>query len=392
MRTLYKIWLPFLALGSTPSFAAETFTVPFTTPDGAVTSGKYDGKVLVTVSGGGQSNGSSFNDAFYENNPEPFHWPDYYQLTFGTQTLAPFNPSQDAVNFMPGGLPAYNSNNTYSFLLDTGTTTPSQLHFGVSDGSFVDNGGGYTITVASVSDILAGAIVPVADGPKMKATFQPKFDLTLDEVASMLGYTGFNWQQTVTQMDSPDKGGISETVPFLDPIEGGYPWQSNVHGYPFYYDENNTSEPGYNLQDAVNPEGTVLGFFDEPTNPCYGAITSLALACGGQQTNGYTYFTTDLVGVNADGTPGAKLFEFSWKSDFASVFKTGSKYWGTGGVVFSGSDFDGDIESSSGGAVLISQRLLIGGVPEPASWEMMLGGFGLLGASIRRDRKRAALA
>jgi hypothetical protein len=51
--------------------------------------------------------------------------------------------------------------------------------------------------------------------------------------------------------------------------------------------------------------------------------------------------------------------------------------------------------SVAGGASFGSNRLgevILGGVPEPASWAMMLGGFGLVGGALRRRKAVAALA
>lgn len=135
---------------ATSSAWAETITATFTQADGGVTTGLYSGIVHVTVSGTGESLGSDLNDAFYVFDPgPPTHFADYYQLTFGTTTLVPFNPSQDAFNAVVGGLPAYNASHIYSFDLNTGTLVPSQLHFGVSDGNFSDNFGAYTISISS---------------------------------------------------------------------------------------------------------------------------------------------------------------------------------------------------------------------------------------------------
>ena len=135
------------------SASAETITATFTQPDGGVTTGLYSGIVHVTVSGVGQSWGPDLNDAFYVYDPgPPTHHVDYYQLTFGTSTLIPFAPSQDAYLSIVGALPAYNSNHTYSFDLNTGALNPTQLHFGVSDGNFSDNAGSYTITISAVPE------------------------------------------------------------------------------------------------------------------------------------------------------------------------------------------------------------------------------------------------
>jgi len=147
------------ALLTAPAFASETLTATFTQPDGGVTVNKYDNVVLITVSGVGQSLGSDYNDAFYlyadaAGGPiGPTNDPNYYQLTFGTSPLVAFDPSQDAKNFIVGGLPAYNPSHAYTFELNTGVSVPSVLHFGVSDGIFSDNSGSYTITVSQIPEI-----------------------------------------------------------------------------------------------------------------------------------------------------------------------------------------------------------------------------------------------
>ncbi len=129
----------------------ETLTAVFTTPDGGVSLNGYDQQVLVDVSGIGQSLGNCQNDAFYVLFGCPLvQDARYYQLSFGTSTLVTYNPDQDAINFIVGGLPAYNPTHDYSFILNTGATVPTQLHFGVSDGEFDDNSGAYQITVAQL--------------------------------------------------------------------------------------------------------------------------------------------------------------------------------------------------------------------------------------------------
>lgn len=144
---VFAVASPALAL------ASETLTATFTQPDGGVTVNKYDNLVEVTVSGVGQSLGADFNDAFYlYSGGSPTYDPQYYQLTFGTTALVPFAPGQDAVNDIVGGLPGYNSSHVYSFELNTGTTVPTFLHFGVSDGNFSDNTGAYTITVTAIPE------------------------------------------------------------------------------------------------------------------------------------------------------------------------------------------------------------------------------------------------
>ncbi len=51
-----------------------------------------------------------------------------------------------------------------------------------------------------------------------------------------------------------------------------------------------------------------------------------------------------------------------------------------------------DITFSSSGIAFEFDNLAVAGVPEPASWALMIGGFGLAGASLRRRRAATAAA
>lgn len=136
---------------ASPASAAEVIQVDFTQPNGGQSVGQYSGIITVTVSGTGQSLGSRVNDAFYLVDTQT-HDASYYQLTFGLNPLVPLNPSQNAVNYIVGGLPAYSPTNTYTFQLDTGTDTLSTLYFGVGDGIFSDNSGFFTVTIGAVPE------------------------------------------------------------------------------------------------------------------------------------------------------------------------------------------------------------------------------------------------
>jgi PEP-CTERM motif len=152
-RTFLALCASVSALAVSPAMAAETINVSFTQPDGGVTTGLYSGTVNVRVSGIGNSLSILTNDAFYIFDRSGFgHDSSFYQLTFGTNPLVGFTPSQNAVNFVVGGLPAYQPSHIYNFLLNTGTATPKALHFGVGDGIFSDNGGGFVVTIAGVPE------------------------------------------------------------------------------------------------------------------------------------------------------------------------------------------------------------------------------------------------
>ena len=63
-----------------------------------------------------------------------------------------------------------------------------------------------------------------------------------------------------------------------------------------------------------------------------------------------------------------------------------------GGKTYSGvySDIWGDIDTDIGGVKV--GELATGGVPEPATWALMLMGFGAMGVMLRAPRKRAIAA
>jgi hypothetical protein len=144
--------LAMFAIGTLPASASEVVYALFSQTDGGVTVGTYEGNVSVTVSGVGQALADLYSDAFYllptAQSPVATHV-GFYDLAFGTSTLG--NNSQEALNFVIGGLPVYNPTHIYSFVLNTGSFVPTLLHFGVSDQIFNDNTGAYTIVVTQLS-------------------------------------------------------------------------------------------------------------------------------------------------------------------------------------------------------------------------------------------------
>ena len=146
-----------------PSGSGETVTAVFNTPDGGISANNYAGFVEITVSGTGQSYSTYFNDAFYVYDPGPAPTSDagYYQLTFSRTTLTGGTILNDAANYIvydidaghavtPPYLPAYRTDHTYHIILNVGSS-PSKLHFGVSDGDYSDNSGSFTIIVQQLA-------------------------------------------------------------------------------------------------------------------------------------------------------------------------------------------------------------------------------------------------
>ena len=154
-----------------PAGSIENLNATFMTADGGISSGTYSGFVRLVVSGSGVSCTPATNDAFYiyqwlpgcgNPNVVPQHDGWYYQLTFGIQTLIALDVSRIATNFIYYDInkgtevlsrpyvPSYRTDHTYSFIVNTGLTTPGRLHFGVSDGGFGDNSGAYQIQITQL--------------------------------------------------------------------------------------------------------------------------------------------------------------------------------------------------------------------------------------------------
>ena len=142
----------------TRTSAGESLTAQFANPAGATSAQTYTGFVEVNVGGTGQSDGTFFNDAFYEYaGGRPLG--NFYQLGLGT-AAKPYTPGSDAsyaaqyVVFVdgPGGVargtrPAYDPTHAYRFVVDLGAVAPTLLTFGVTDGVFTDNSGAFNLRI-----------------------------------------------------------------------------------------------------------------------------------------------------------------------------------------------------------------------------------------------------
>lgn len=152
-----------VAAAAMPASAAETISVNFTSPTGGQTTGLYSGTVRLRVEGTGFSLGPLINDAFYDVASQSLNT-GYYALGFGTAPLAAFTPSNNIQNFLVEPVPAFNAASVYTFRIDTGLANPGVLYFGVTDGQYGDNGGGFQITVSQVPEPSTWAMLIVGFG------------------------------------------------------------------------------------------------------------------------------------------------------------------------------------------------------------------------------------
>nr|WP_295661943.1 PEPxxWA-CTERM sorting domain-containing protein [Polymorphobacter sp.] len=118
------------------------------------------------------------------------------------------------------------------------------------------------------------------------------------------------------------------------------------------------------------------------TNIGSGSFTSIAISGG--DNGGSASFTNIGVGTTVDFALGDNEYDFPGSQGTALVTIVRN------GRTFSGSftDVIGDPDFNVGPVTLGT----LGTVPEPAAWGMMLTGFGLLGATMRRSRATTVAA
>lgn len=152
------------------------------------------------------------------------------------------------------------------------------------------------------------------------------------------------------------------------------------------------------------------------TTSAAGRVTSLGFytptnLVGGGETVGLfdstgTLLASTFVAVSVN-TPGQYFFQsiapvlLTAGQQYTVVNFVGQNGWAYGSVTSTGVNFDYNsyaygtalaFTTSTGGSgpAYLGPNLTIGAVPEPATWAMMLTGFGLIGMAKRRRQKAAA--
>lgn len=150
-----------------------------------------------------------------------------------------------------------------------------------------------------------------------------------------------------------------------------------------------TGVSGINLDDGQNfagvtPDGHYYGFLQSNNGSTSTLSQTVALAAG-------TYIVSWLAGgrlnysgaVNYTVSLGNQIFSggLTQHQAFTSTSASVTLGAGTYDLTFSAHTASGD------NSALIDKVSITAAVPEPALWTLMIGGFGLTGAAMRRSRK-----
>jgi hypothetical protein len=197
---------------------------------------------------------------------------------------------------------------------------------GFAVGDFFTPSGAAIVNNAVAPYVGTPSGAPSATGIAMFASFTPNGGVSLAQAAAAMGYTGFDWQQTITDWANPDlhnsAGNLLVPVPpnqaFLDPPVSGYSYNpcginapfstAAATANPFYYSPNPNISPSDCFTVAAHVAGNTLKFGDEPMDR---QLTATQIAAGEFPT-----FTTDLVGVLPGNITGPPLFEWTWNTTF----------------------------------------------------------------------------
>src|SRR5581483_5090476 len=261
--------------------------------------------------------------------------------------------------------------------------------------SIVQYSGGLQVTPKTTLQGKPPALFPTA----ISITFQPNYGLTLANAAALLGFTGFDWVQSLTvPSPSPYFGNnfpngpvINETGTIRDPpANGGYTYQlvegfpNGYFGYPFYYEYS---------QGLLNYEADnfTLPFFDSPADSCLvGGAHARGCLNSYDAPGSELVFQTSLVGVLKDFVPGTDCLADLTCEILATVNWTDTFNGTNGGISVTWSDTPVDPNTGTGGISILSVDDGTTAAPLPNTLIMMLGGLALLAylaAGTRRENR-----
>jgi len=248
----------------------------------------------------------------------------------------------------------------------------------------IDAVNGFTMTLNN------GATVQPGAGPTINGSSAPA--LVLNSNTSGTAFAGSGGAK-------PEMGGISSAgsvIAWINLAE-----LPSTAGRIFSIAGTSAGGDDFDLQ--IDPSDNQLRFFTD-SGSFTGSTTDFTSSSLGQWIMVAGTFTAGTMrdvyinGVSAGGTTDGSTLTPGGHFDSGAPFYIGqSNVFGGRNFIGSIADvafFNTDLTSAQIGSIFASATApaALPGVPEPATWAMMLVGFGGLGAAMRRSRRRAARA
>lgn len=195
-------------------------------------------------------------------------------------------------------------------------------------------------------------------------------------VVAFIPPSGASRQQVAANLPVQNSiwAGIAQSVTAVD---------SNVT-FGFYFTGSAPSSVMYTLRSGDGPDGSILKQVTSQipmTNfdpvLVIADFSDISLAVGQKYT-----FEASLPG-------GAMPATGSTSASYASYAGVNDPYPG-GRFYFAGANYDQEVPAISNRDLAFSMAGVSAAVPEPATWAMMLIGFGAMGFAMRRERRRVA--
>ena len=165
--------------------------------------------------------------------------------------------------------------------------------------------------------------------------------------------------------------------------------------YTIVADFDNPVAPGYSLSGAYSLFATSQGNAAQPpSDPTEfvglqtGESLTLHSVSGFKAFSFYMGSPDDYNFVTVDGV----TLHGSALMGLPNVLSNGDQSVGRTVFYDLGGDVAHDITFASNGVAFEFDNIAVAGVPEPATWTLMIGGFGLAGATLRRRRTALAAA
>ena len=148
----------------------------------------------------------------------------------------------------------------------------------------------------------------------------------------------------------------------------------------------------FNVSGTFNDGGTLSGTFTTDNGLTALLSTSLTVSGGSLGLNGVTFNDNSYIAAGTVNLPNSfYLYAPSTVDKSLSLFFASP-------LTLSGATLTGastNYQQFVGSRTLVSGSVVgtaVGAVPEPASWALVIGGFGLLGAGLRRARTKVRFA